>query len=209
VRRLVVLLLLAAVIVAAVVVVVAQPFREAEKPPTATATTGSIEVTVELSGSVEPEETRTVGFETPGTVVEVYVRDGDQVRTGQSLAKLDTSVIDLQVKAAQAALTSARSRYVADRDETTKDLPDAVRNATLDADRASIAAAQVSLAQAREALGDVTLTAPIDGTVTDVGLETGQRVTGAAWRRARRRGGPSGRGCQRERAALEAVCASF
>jgi len=180
VRRLIVLLLLAAVIVAAAVVVVAQPFREAEKPPTATATTGSIEVTVELSGSVEPEETRTVGFETPGTVSEVYVRDEDQVRTGQSLAKLDTSVIDLQVKAAQAALTSARSRYVADRDETTKDLPDAVRNATLDADRAAIAAAQASLAQAREPLQHVTLTAPIDGTVTDVGLETGQRVTGAA-----------------------------
>ena len=118
-RRLIVLLLLAAVIVAAAVVVVAQPFREAEKPPTATATTGSIEVSVELSGSVEPEETRTVGFETPGTVSGVYVRDEDQVRTGQSLAKLDTSVIDLQVKAAQAALTSARSRYVADRDETT------------------------------------------------------------------------------------------
>ena len=109
----------------------------------------------------------------------MYVRDGDLVRTGQSLAKLDTSVIDLQVKAAQAALTSARSRYVADRDETTKDLPDAVRNATLDADRAAIAAAQASLAQARETLRDVTLTAPIGGTVTEVGLETGQRVTGA------------------------------
>ena len=179
-RRLTILLVLAAVVVAAVVVVVAQPFREAEAPPTATATTGAIEVTVELSGSVEPDQTRAVGFGTPGTVAEVYVRDEQQVRSGQSLAKLDTSLVDLQVKAAQAALTSARSRYVADRDETTKDLPDAVRNATLDADRAAIAAAQASLAQAREPLQHATLTAPIDGTVTELGLETGQRVTGAA-----------------------------
>jgi RND family efflux transporter MFP subunit len=175
-----ILLLAFIVVVVAVGVAVVNPFHPSQKPPTATVTRGSIEVTVELSGTVEAERARTVSFATPGVVAEVSVHKGQEVKAGDLLAKLDASTLDLQVKAAQAALTSARSRYAADRDETTKNLPSAVRTATLDADRAAIATAQASLAQAREALRNAVISAPISGTVTEVGLEVGQHVTGAA-----------------------------
>ncbi len=181
------------VAVAVVVVVVLDPFRPEEKPPTAIVTKGSIEVTVELSGTVEPEQVRTVAFSIPGTVAEVSVSEQQEVRAGDPLAKLDTSTLEVQERAAEAALTSARSRYVADRDETTEDLPDAVRTATLDADRAAVLSAQASLAQVRETLRNAAITAPIGGTVTDVGLEVGQHVAGTAGPVAPGSSGLSGR----------------
>lgn len=41
------------------------------------------------SATIEPEQVATIGFSVPGTVTGVFVKEGQQVKVGQQLAKLD------------------------------------------------------------------------------------------------------------------------
>ncbi|MFL7790929.1 MAG: biotin/lipoyl-binding protein, partial [Anaerolineae bacterium] len=71
---------------------------------------GSLLVAVSASGVIEPRDRVNLTFEQPGLVGEVLVEVGDTVAKGDILARLDTTQLALQVRQAQAALTSAESQ---------------------------------------------------------------------------------------------------
>ncbi len=116
---------------------------------------------VTASGIVVPEPKASLSFPLTGTVKTVDVKAGDQVTKGQKLATLDTTVLDAQVKEAEASLTAAQAnvRYL-------------IRTGTdqehIDAANADVQQAQASLDAANATVALATLTAPFDGTIASV-----------------------------------------
>jgi HlyD family secretion protein len=64
------------------------------------------------NGSVTAEQKLDVAFQANGIVTEVLVHEGDMVRMGQVMAKLDDRILQSQVATAQASLDSARAKWV-------------------------------------------------------------------------------------------------
>lgn len=75
---------------------------------TATVERGPIEVFVTGTGKVEPAAQASLSFRTNGTLGELNVAVGDQVRNGQLLASLDPSSLDANLLSARADLISAQ-----------------------------------------------------------------------------------------------------
>ncbi len=69
---------------------------------------GADDGAIVASGTVEATEAD-VGFEIPGRLHRLPVREGDRVGTGDLLGSLDTSELDAAVAEAEAAVASARS----------------------------------------------------------------------------------------------------
>ncbi|MDG4782225.1 efflux RND transporter periplasmic adaptor subunit [Micromonospora sp. WMMD961] len=68
---------------------------------------GEVITAVATTGSLEPAQTRTLGFATNGTVTAVNVRAGDLVKTGQVLAEIDATDAKERVADARQALEDA------------------------------------------------------------------------------------------------------
>jgi len=120
------------------------PAEEAETPALQTTTVrkGDIVITAMGSGNLMPVAEISLGFRTGGTLTELAVAVGDEVETGQRLARLDDAAARIQVAQAELNLEQAQSRL-----ETTR--ADADNTAT---DR--LTSARVNLAQAVEQLAD-------------------------------------------------------
>jgi HlyD family secretion protein len=100
--------------------------------------------TVDSSGSVAPESKVTLSFDTSGTVAQVHVKAGDHVKTGDVLAELDTSSLELQLAQQQQSYLSQQASY----SMTLQPDPDAVKAAQLALNNASAA---YRLAQQKQA----------------------------------------------------------
>jgi RND family efflux transporter MFP subunit len=141
------------------------------------------------TGRVESFRHAALGFERAGLLQEVLVREGDPVRAGQVLARLDSALLKAKRAELQATLRTAEAdlslaqatltRYQGSVDQG------AVTRQALDEARegARSAAAGLELARARIASADLditksVLTAPFDGVVTRRDADEG-RVLGA------------------------------
>src|SRR6187402_2633726 len=71
---------------------------------------GNISLIVTAAGNLAPTNQIIVGSELSGTAKEVLVDSNDQVKKGQTLAKLDTSKLDQQTERSRAALLAAKAR---------------------------------------------------------------------------------------------------
>lgn len=119
----------------------------------ATAERGTVRVTVDGSGSLAPLREVPVSTKSGGRVTEVLVEEGDVVRAGDVLARLDATdaqsaleQAQLQVRQAEITLTSARMSL----DDLTGWAPDADAVALAEA---SLAAAQADYNRARALAG--------------------------------------------------------
>jgi multidrug efflux pump subunit AcrA (membrane-fusion protein) len=82
-----------------------------EQPPgTVAVQRGAVVATVSAEGSVEPPQELALDFEGFGRVAEVFVEEGDHVRRGQVLARIQNAPQRVQLGSAEANLTAARSR---------------------------------------------------------------------------------------------------
>ena len=73
-------------------------------------TRGNLTAAIAGSGFVAAEQTVNLAFQTGGTVTEVLAKEGDVVKAGQALARLDDRVLQLQVTNARSGLESAQAR---------------------------------------------------------------------------------------------------
>lgn len=103
----------------------------------------NLNVTVESSGRVAPGRSRDLAFRVAGTVAEVLVHPGAQVKAGQALARLDDRVLRRAVAQAEIDVRSAEALVAKARDGE-------VRPAELAEANARIAAAQAQLQQTRQ-----------------------------------------------------------
>ena len=75
---------------------------------TTTVQRGTVQSTVTATGNVSPASILSVNFQTGGMVTEIDVKAGDQVKAGQTLAKIDDTQLQAALVSAQAAVNSAQ-----------------------------------------------------------------------------------------------------
>lgn len=140
-----------------------------------------------LSGSLEPERQAAVRAEVSGSVMDIYVQQGDAVRAGQLLARIDDNAIRDQYLSAQAMVRSAEiaaqnARRNLERAQRLAEAG-AIAERDLEASRsqASLAQSQLAdagarLALARKQLDNTRVTAPIAGIVSDRSVDAGDVI---------------------------------
>lgn len=124
---------------------------------------------VAASGVIVPTQKADLGFPLTGVVRSVSVQVGDHVSAGQELVALDTSVLEAQVKVADADLQAMQISYTY-----------LARTGTdqehLDSALADVARAQALLDSAKATVVQATLVAPFDGTIAAVDITRAETV---------------------------------
>jgi HlyD family secretion protein len=126
---------------------------------------------VSASGVIVPVNDAQLSFTSVGRVTVVNVEVGDQVKAGDILMELDTTILEAKVREAEANLEAAQAQVrFLKRNKT-----DAVHLETAEAD-VDRAQALVDLATATLNTQS-TLTAPFDGTIVSVDIAPAETVT--------------------------------
>ncbi len=144
-----------------------------------------------LSGTLEPELAATVRAELGGSVTELRADDGQRVKRGQVLARIDDTSLQDAYISARAALRSAEAtaqlaRRNAERARrlnaagavADREVEDAETSATTA--EGQVADAKARLATAGKQLGKTVLRAPFDGVVANVTVSEGDVVQSGA-----------------------------
>src|SRR5512143_837018 len=114
------------------------PTAQTTAERTAAAKRGTIRASVSASGKIDPAGKVNLNFGVPGTVQEVLVSEGERVKQGDVIAKLDTDNLELAVKQAEQALATQKLVYTQAISPTASDVAAA---------EAAIASASSSLKQ--------------------------------------------------------------
>ena len=86
-------------------------------PYTVVAASGDLPGVVSASGELEAEKRVNVSPKRQGVIEELYVEEGDQVRRGQALARMDRGDLDDRLGELQAQLRSAQAQLARSRSE--------------------------------------------------------------------------------------------
>jgi HlyD family secretion protein len=175
----------------------------AESPTlnTAEVTQGDVVATVEATGTLEAVTTVEVGTQVSGTIKSLGADFNSQVRQGQVIAQLDSSLFDTQVAQERATVTRLnaeverarvqatdaqvklrRARELSDKQLIAQSDLDAALSTSNAADaavksaEAQLVQAQASLNQAQVNLSHTVIRAPIDGVVIARNVNVGQTV---------------------------------
>jgi len=149
-----------------------------------------LQARISLNGEARP--VRDIQVAAPATgvrILQLLIDEGDYVREGQAMARLDTALATAQTRAAQANVAEAessaiRARGEYERAESIRDSgalsTEAIeqRRATAVAADARLAAARAQLAEVNARLGDGYVRAPAAGLVIDRMAEVGRSVDG-------------------------------
>ena len=95
-------------VIAAVIVVGPESSATTTRERTVTVTKGVVQSTVSGSGNLSPANTMDLSFGATGKVTKVYVKAGQHVTSGQLLARIDPTAVEVDLAEAQAALSSAQ-----------------------------------------------------------------------------------------------------
>lgn len=148
---------------------------------------GDLEAVVSATGRLSAVTTVQVGTQISGLISALYVDFNDPVEKGQLIAQLDTTLLESNLRDAEASLDRQR----ADLRQAQRDFeriatlhaqgisPDADFNKVqhnLDVAAAGVKSAEASLARARQNLAYATITAPVSGIVVERDVDVGQTV---------------------------------
>jgi HlyD family secretion protein len=199
---------LAALFVLAVLALAAASLRPRPAPPLAIqaspARRGSITRVVTAAGKLQAATEVKLSANVSGDLLALDAHEGDRVRKGQVLGRIDARRYAAQVSQQEAARASAAADVEGERVRVAQLEAELRRvqklaqtgnassaevdtaQASLDGERARLAAAQqrveqaaAALSEARHDLSLTTLVAPIDGVITKREKEVGERVRGS------------------------------
>ena len=157
----------------------------------AAVTSMTVADTIQLTGTIAalPDRDAQVAAQVPGRIVKVLVREGDVVKAGQLLARVDDGPLGDDARAAQASLartdaevknaeaTATRVQRVFERGIAARqEVDDAVARA--EAARATRSEADATARRATRQLGRAAVTSPLAGTVVKVFRRPGELVDG-------------------------------
>ena len=165
----------------------------------------SIEETVIASGKIQPEVEVKISSEVSGEIIELPIEEGDTVKKGDLLIRINPDIYLASVNRSRAALNSAKAAVASSKAQFVEAKNNFERNQKLfkqnvisqaefdaikrayDVGQLNIESAQYQLASAeatyREAqdnLSRTTIYAPQSGTVSVLNSEVGERVVGTA-----------------------------
>ncbi len=165
----------------------------------------TITETITANGKISPELEVSVSSDVSGEILELPVKEGDPVKKGQVLARIQPDIYQRNLEKTQASVISAeanlaqsqaqfeqknlafnRSKLLwqqktiseADYEQALADYN--VAKSTVDASNASLRNAKASLNEAKDNLTKTTIYAPMDGTISRLNVEKGERVVGTA-----------------------------
>ncbi len=156
---------------------------------------------VEASGTINPVQTVSIGSQVSGQISAIYVDYNSEVKKGQLLAEIDTSLFEAQVNQAKASIDNARANLAKIQATAANDKLTLTRyrnlykkgfiakseldlaESTYTADVAQIRAAQAQINQALASystaesnLRYTKITSPVDGVVISRAVDVGQTV---------------------------------
>ncbi len=159
--------------------------------------------TITANGKIQPEKEVKISPDVSGEIVELTVKEGDQVEKGKLLIRIKPDIYISQRDRSMAAISSARARLSQSEAQfiqselsfnRTKQLFDeqtvsksefeqiqasySVAKAEVDAAKFSVVSAEASLKEANENLTKTSIYAPMSGTVSMLLVELGERVAG-------------------------------
>ena len=148
---------------------------------------GDLEAVVSATGTLGAVRTVEVGTQVSGLVESLFVDFNDQVKEGQVIARLDTTLLRSAEMDAEASLERATAELAqAERDLArltathaqgiTSDSDFNKAQYNLDVSRATVKSAEAAVARARQNLGYATIRAPVSGTVVERNVDVGQTV---------------------------------
>lgn len=155
---------------------------------TVLAESGELPGVVTASGELEAEQRVNVSPKRQGVLMELLVEEGDVVRRGQPLARMDSDDLRERLAELQAQLTSAeaqlnrssreleRNRRLFAQNAISQNDYDRVLSA-FEVDRAAVQASRQRLAARRVEKADLVVRAPFDGVVTQRFADPGAFVT--------------------------------
>ncbi len=149
---------------------------------------GTIARTIPLTGTLKPVDQTLVRAKVSGELVEVLVREGTAVRAGQRIARIDPTEFEARVREREAQRRSAdaqveQARRTMDNNRALLDKGFISQNAFDNARSgfevavANRDAAVAQLAQARKALADTAVLAPMTGVVAERFAQVGEKVS--------------------------------
>jgi len=152
---------------------------------------GDLRITAEATGSVEPIRTIEVKSKAGGEILELHAEIGDQVDTGALLAEIDPRDVrnsydqteaDLEVARVRAEIAEQqleRQRNLFERGIITEQEFETARESHTNA-QASLIRAEANLELAQLRLADVTIRAPMNGTILSRQVEEGSVIQSAS-----------------------------
>jgi len=150
-------------------------------------TTGELRQLLPLTGSLRAVNQASVKAKVPGEVREVLVREGEAVKAGQIVVKMDTSDYQARVEQARGALQAARGQLeiatkTRDNNKALLDKGFISKTAFDNAEsqyniaQANVESARAALDVAQKALADTVVKAPISGLVSVRMVQPGEKV---------------------------------
>jgi HlyD family secretion protein len=162
---------------------------------------GEIVSVVTATGSVRARTTVKISADVSAKIFELPVKEGDMVKKGDVLVRLDPTRYQASVSQVEAALAAARSAekraeaglieakqqyqrgkslhaagLISDENHTQLQTSQDVSQANLESARFYTKQQDASLEEVKDALRKTTITSPIDGTVTGLNAEVGEIV---------------------------------
>jgi len=161
--------------------------------------------TVSASGKIQPEIEIKISPDVSGEIIELSVKEGDEVKVGDLLIKINPDVymanvdrLDATLNSAMANLATSKARFIeseatykrneklwkdkvisdADFEGITANMHVAEQNMV--AAEFNIKSASASLKEARDNLAKTMIFAPVDGIVYGLNIEKGERVVGTS-----------------------------
>ena len=189
------IIIIVGVLILVVVIVLLNLFRSGEKVYTVEADKvkkGDLASIVTGSGKVQAKKDVKIGATVPGLIISLPVKDGDLVKKGQLLVQIDPSEYKSAVAQATAQLNSAKANFeqakllherqqkLFEKSLTSKEQYDASLT-QYNVTKALCDQSQASLRQSEDLLAKTTITAPMDGKITELLKKEGEMVTGATY----------------------------
>lgn len=160
---------------------------------------------VPASGKIQPETEVKISPEVSGEIVELRIKEGDAVKKGELLLKINPSVYLSTIDRVKASLNTAESNLsvskaqlidtelkfnrnkelhksgaISDAEFETAQSQYAVAKLNVASGEFQVNSAKASLKEAEENLRRTTIMAPMDGIVSMLNVELGERVVGTA-----------------------------
>ena len=144
--------------------------KKAPPAETQTVERGSIKSTISASGFIEGEKQATLHFQTPGRVSWVGVKEGDEVKKWQAIAKLDAVQLNSNLQIAQSNLRAAEATLQRVYDNVKGHEADEsfVQKETRTAAETAKDKAYEAVISAQDALSNAVLFAPFSGVIVTV-----------------------------------------
>jgi HlyD family secretion protein len=160
---------------------------------------------ITANGKIQPETEVIISPDVSGEIVDLVVKEGDEVKKGQYLLKIKPEAYQMARNRAEASLNNARARQKQAEAQLEMANLDFKRNKQLYEDEAistaeyeqyltsyntslaekeaaefSVMSAQATLDEADESLTKTSIYAPMTGTVSSLSVELGERVVGTS-----------------------------